>query len=212
MTPFICSRCDQEIFPGDEVEVVTTEGELPRIVVEGETDVLIVHATCPSATACPDCAVAAGTAHGEGCDVARCLHTGQQRLGCFHGHGPRRVRPGEAPAIQGTDFTWCEVLAALHDDDRLPPAAECILPTGDTVCGCPADRLHDDCGAEVWTGLWPGVAECREFGWYAYFGPEHGETGWVRCSPDDPRGREDLNRLNEPEARWDRERKRWVQA
>jgi len=31
---------------------------------------------------CPDCAVAAKEAHEDGCDVARCLNTGAQRLGC----------------------------------------------------------------------------------------------------------------------------------
>jgi hypothetical protein len=31
---------------------------------------------------CPDCAVAPGERHDGGCDVARCLATGQQRLQC----------------------------------------------------------------------------------------------------------------------------------
>lgn len=29
---------------------------------------------------CPDCGVAPGNEHGEHCDVARCLDTGEQRL------------------------------------------------------------------------------------------------------------------------------------
>lgn len=33
---------------------------------------------------CPDCHVPAGTQHDDGCDVARCLWTGLQRLGCRH--------------------------------------------------------------------------------------------------------------------------------
>ena len=44
-----------------------------------------------------------------------------------------------------------------------------------------------------WTGLWPGVAECSEFGWYEAY------------SPDEPA----LNRLRR-EARWDREAKQFV--
>lgn len=57
---------------------------------------------------CPDCEVGLGQYHIEGCDVARCLATGRQRLA----HG--------------------------------------------ASCGCPQD---------VWTGRWPGDAECEEFGW-----------------------------------------------
>ena len=34
-----------------------------------------------------------------------------------------------------------------------------------------------------WTGTWPGVMECREFGWFAM--PEPGK-GWVPCSADEP--------------------------
>ncbi|PSL51377.1 hypothetical protein B0I31_1216 [Saccharothrix carnea] len=35
---------------------------------------------------CPDCEVATGQPHVEGCDVARCLRTGLQRLSCEHEH------------------------------------------------------------------------------------------------------------------------------
>lgn len=64
-----------------------------------------------------------------------------------------------------------------------------------------------------WTGIWPGVVECREFGWYAYFDPanRHPTNGpWIRCAPDDPRGSEDLNRLHSGEAEWSREQRRFV--
>ena len=37
--------------------------------------------------ACHDCGVKPGEAHDDGCDVARCLWTGQQRLAC-QGFGP----------------------------------------------------------------------------------------------------------------------------
>jgi hypothetical protein len=59
-------------------------------------------------------------------------------------------------------------------------------------CGC--RRGH----ASVWTGEWPGKAECREFGWYT--------------DPDSPCGvMEDLNRLYASrEATWDKEKQRWV--
>ncbi|MEV6712707.1 hypothetical protein AB0M48_11765 [Lentzea sp. NPDC051208] len=35
---------------------------------------------------CPDCEVAIGQPHVEGCDVAMCLRTGLQRLSCEHKH------------------------------------------------------------------------------------------------------------------------------
>jgi len=35
---------------------------------------------------CPDCGVAPGAHHTDNCDVARCLATGLQRLGCSESH------------------------------------------------------------------------------------------------------------------------------
>jgi hypothetical protein len=49
-----------------------------------------------------------------------------------------------------------------------------------------------------WTGLWPGAAERREFGWYARMVPG---TGWVTCSADGLDAIADLNRLH-VEANW----------
>lgn len=57
-----------------------------------------------------------------------------------------------------------------------------------------------------WTGEWPGDAECREFGWYSFFG----QHGWERCEKDHPGATEDLNRLHSGEAEWSREQKRFV--
>lgn len=102
-----------------------------------------------TAKPCGDCAVPAGTAHEQGCDVARCLVTGMQRIACSRRH---------------------------------------------------------DCGADVWTGTWPGDAECREFGWFALFSAD---DGWERCSADEPGAMPDLNRLV-CEARWDPAAQRWV--
>ncbi len=69
-------------------------------------------------------------------------------------------------------------------------------------CGCdgaPHFRLP-------WTGEWPGVAECREFGWYTLFSPS---DGWVRCGADQPGARPDLNRL-QIEAVWSKEQGRFI--
>lgn len=102
-------------------------------------------------TFCPDCGVRAGEEHDAGCDVARCLITGHQRLSCDQGH---------------------------------------------------------DCGRNVWTGEWPGDAECREFGWWVQDRCSEG-MGFVPCAPDAPGAVEDLNRLSR-DARWSPEAARWV--
>lgn len=74
-------------------------------------------------------------------------------------------------------------------------------------CGCDAEEWPDDHERLPWTGEWPGVAECREFGWYARRNPDG--PGYVPCGPDEPGAVEDLNRLRN-EAVWDREKGRFV--
>jgi hypothetical protein len=73
---------------------------------------------------------------------------------------------------------------------------------------CGGQRLSCDCETDLkplpWTGEWPGVVECREFGWYSYC-----ENGWHRCSKDHPKAGEDLNRLYE-DAKWDASLGRFV--
>ena len=64
-------------------------------------------------------------------------------------------------------------------------------------CGLPSEA-HE---ATVWTGSWPGVAECREFGWHT-----EGAVGMT----------EDLNRLAKAAANgelvWSRSLQRWFRA
>ena len=80
------------------------------------------------------------------------------------------------------------------------------------ACGCeksepgePWPPPLDD--RQVWTGEWPGVQECREFGWYAK--PKPDGTGYIPCEPGDPGAAPDLNRLFSM-AEWDRQEKRYV--
>ena len=54
-----------------------------------------------------------------------------------------------------------------------------------------------------WTGEWPGVAECREFGLWCYGPP------WIPCSKEHPRATEDMNRLVQS-CVWSKEQRRWV--
>lgn len=57
---------------------------------------------------CGDCAVVPGTEHVPGCDVARCLETGMQRLSCDEDHGcGRDVWTGEWPGdVECREFGW----------------------------------------------------------------------------------------------------------
>ena len=101
-------------------------------------------------TTCPDCRAPVGVTHAAGCDVARCLVTGHQRLSC--------------------------------------------------------DEEHD-CGVDVWTGTWPGEAECAEFGWWVQDRCAEG-LGFVPCAAGAPGAVPDLNRLRW-DAVWDPDVRRW---
>lgn len=74
-------------------------------------------------------------------------------------------------------------------------------------CGC----QYISCGHETtarripWSGEWPGVDQCREWGWYAYL---HPGTGWIACAPDREGATEDLNRLYR-ECRWNATAQKW---
>jgi hypothetical protein len=65
----------------------------------------------------------------------------------------------------------------------------------------------DDPRRIPWSGEFPGVAECREFGLYGRRVPDR---GWTPCAPTDPGALEDLNRLLET-CSWDPETQRWRQ-
>jgi hypothetical protein len=91
-----------------------------------------------------------------------------------------------------------------------------VAPGSFHLCGCDIERCAG-CGGQrlqcelagahrsdcrlPWTGERPGVAECREFGWYAKLMPGQ---GWMRCQAEEPGAVPDLNRLHDPaEAEWD---------
>ena len=98
----------------------------------------------------------------------------------------------------------CGVAAGEHHE-RDCDVEPCPYCGGQLVsCDCRRKPPLDD--RMPWTGLWPGVAECREFGWYAKLVPGQ---GCVACGREEVGASEDLNRLH-TEAVWDRERKRFV--
>jgi hypothetical protein len=103
---------------------------------------------------CPDCQVGVGVEHSDGCDVARCMDNGGQRLACS--------------AFQET-------------------------------------RHAGYCGDDTWSGYWPGVMECEEFGWWSRMAPG---VGWQSFDFWFPGAAHDLNRLV-LEGVWDREARRW---
>jgi len=130
---------------------------------------------------CHDCGATPGTPHVGGCDTARCLWTGGQRLAC--------------------DGGFADIVRQLRADGH-PEMAERLAYHLSIE-----DEAHD-CGDDVWTGEWPGDAVARRLGLWCYWGPDYGGKGWVRCEPDHPGAQPDLNRLHTG-ARWDREAKRW---
>lgn len=123
------------------------------------------------------------------------------------------VRP--LPSERVTEIVrWC------HDDG---PCHDCGAAIGaDHDEGCDVVRCSEtgtqrlsthalgfagehECAPGPWTGMWPGVEECIEFGWYSRF-----EGGWHRCGPADEGAGPDLNRLT-LDAQWDRGRQKWAQ-
>jgi hypothetical protein len=79
---------------------------------------------------------------------------------------------------------------------------------GTTVLGWPEKHPHDDCGNQVWTGEWTGIAECEEFDWWTV--ESAGTQKWMREKgiPGGDQPRLDLNRLKFG-AEWDPPACRW---
>lgn len=103
---------------------------------------------------------------------------------------------GVAPGDAHTDH--CDVARCLATG-RQRLQCELDLSVLEELFRAPVQKpAEHDCGQELWTGVWPGVAECEEFGWFSYFrepapGERYGE--WIRCGVDNPRAGADLNRL-----------------
>lgn len=113
----------------------------------------------------------------------------------------------------------CNDCGALVGEPHLDECdvARCLFTGGQRlICGSLGflgiEVEDHDCGTEAWTGVWPGEAECREFGWWTEFiPPAPGEQfgRWERRQEGDPGAVPNTNRLV-TDARWDRHRGRWV--
>lgn len=106
---------------------------------------------------------------------------------------------------------------------RQPTCPDCGVPPGEFhLSGCDVERCPSCGGQRIscrcldepareediqlpWTGEWPGVAECREYGWYCVLTAD----GWVPCRRDTPGATPDLNRLH-VFATWDPRQGRFV--
>ena len=130
-------------------------------------------------TNCPECGITPGTRHTGSCDVARCTRCGGQAISCDCVYIVNGLNPGS-------------LTESVYSNG---PTAEMM------------DRLDKEFPVDVWSGIWPGVAECIEYGFWCTRGPNG--FGWVRCSASEEGATEDLNRLT-VECNWDQEKQKWV--
>lgn len=136
----------------------------------------------PPDVSCPDCAVKAGTPHENGCDVARCLWSGEQLLQCEGTFAPtvRQLRAdGHTEMADGLAH-----YLSIDDEDH-------------------------DCGSDVWTGEWPGSSNAARLGKFVYWGPDFGEKGWQRCDGFHLAAHPDLNFLNGMNCNWNQTTHEW---
>ena len=94
---------------------------------------------------CRDCGVSVGQPHDIGCDVARCLWSGGQRIGCDHG-------------------LLAECCTELGKAGRVDLADELAYHYS-------LDDPEHDCGLDIWTGEYPGVSDAREMDIWVRWGP-----------------------------------------
>ncbi len=118
---------------------------------------------------CHDCGAKPGEMHIPGCDTERCPRCGMQAISC-----------GCIYEVNGMNRNMLE---EEHPD---------IYNNGATEAMC--EKFDAEWGSrrQPWTGIWPGVEECRENDLWCKMVDG---KGWVQCSKDDPDASEDLNRL-----------------
>jgi hypothetical protein len=131
---------------------------------------------------CPDCQVGIAAPHLDGCDVARCLATGQQRLCCWE---------------------------ATVDVHARCPHAPCADPSCDE--GYHADPNHD-CGQDRWSGFWPGVTDCNWHGWFITADSDFGRKFPDMVGTEDLNHHARICGGMDPRYRWDRDQRRVIRT
>lgn len=136
---------------------------------------------------CGDCGAKPGELHVPGCDVERCPRCGGQSISCYCIYEFCGIDPVE--------------MEETHPD---------IWNNGPTP---EMDAEWDskwDSKRMPWSGEYPGVAECREFGFWCVEGRKMTppQPGWVRVPAGTPGATEDLNRMLLT-CVWDVDAQRW---
>lgn len=124
---------------------------------------------------CNDCGAKPGEMHDHGCDVERCPLCGGQLISC--------------DCIYEVNGLNTATLEEYHPDIYENGATDEMWEKFET-------EVEKHGGYQPWSGEWPGVAECRERGWFCQdgFGPDRRWGSFCPCSPGAPDAREDLNR------------------
>lgn len=101
----------------------------------------------------------------------------------------------------------CDIRRCLHTGGQaISCDSAAYVEYGDEDGEGPPDDFHEDCGRDVWSGEFPGVADAKRLGFWCYWDDD---KGFVRCGPDHPEATPDLNRIHGFGARWDRSSQRW---
>lgn len=132
---------------------------------------------------CHDCGAHIGECHVPGCDIERCPFCGEQML---------------------QDKCQYDFFGILTDD-TMEHEWKSVYEHGLTPEMSEIYEAHVKPHLIPWDGTWPGVRECREYGFWTRW-TDH---GWAPCDADHPQATEDLNRLYE-ETKWDEQQKRRV--
>lgn len=132
---------------------------------------------------CPKCGVGIGQIHKSDCGLERCPFCGIQMIQdkCIYEYFGINVATMQAEHYD----IYCNGLP----DDMMAKYDEFVRP-------------H----LIPWDGVWPGVRECREYGFWSKWVDG---TGWVECDANDPEAREDLNKLAML-SKWDKDQKRYI--